>query len=179
VFDDIPSGWVPPSVRARVRRVARISGDRRQAAAASLADRLATGGVPVAAYGTPQISQFIGPRIGCRVFTPFATASISRRPASTHRPLNDRRFRGSHHRAPLGAAWCNRSHRQSRPATMPPGSSSSAVVALKRRAPSSSAPAPAPALEPNAHSKLPSERLANRGASGRLGQRSSAQPAWR
>jgi hypothetical protein len=60
---------------------------------------------------------------------------------------------------------------------MPPGSSSSAVVALRRRAPSSSAPAPA--LEPNAHSKLPSERLANRGASGRLGQRSSAQPAWR
>jgi hypothetical protein len=55
-----------------VRRVGRISGDRRQAAAASLADRLATEGVPVAAYGTPQISQFIGPRIGCRVFTPFA-----------------------------------------------------------------------------------------------------------
>jgi DNA-binding SARP family transcriptional activator/ABC-type transport system substrate-binding protein len=72
VFDDIPSGWVPPSVRARVRRVARIGGDRRQAAAASLADRLATEGVPVAAYATPQISQFMGPRIGCRVFTAFA-----------------------------------------------------------------------------------------------------------
>jgi hypothetical protein len=28
--------------------------------------------LPVAAYGTPQTSQFIGPRIGCRVFSPFA-----------------------------------------------------------------------------------------------------------
>jgi ABC-type oligopeptide transport system substrate-binding subunit len=67
---DTPAGWAPAAVRARVRRVARLSGDRRQRAAAALADRLATGDVPVAAYGAPQISQFIGPGIGCRVFTP-------------------------------------------------------------------------------------------------------------
>lgn len=72
MFAALPSGWVPPSVKARVRRVARIREDGRQAAAASLADRLATEAVPVAAYGTPQISQFIGPRIGCRMFTAFA-----------------------------------------------------------------------------------------------------------
>jgi hypothetical protein len=49
-----------------------MSGDRRQAVAASIADRLATVEVPVAAYAVPQTSQFIGPRIGCRVFSPFA-----------------------------------------------------------------------------------------------------------
>jgi hypothetical protein len=69
---DLPSGWVTAGVRARVKSVARMSGTRRQAAAASLADRLATVDVPVAAYGTPQTSQFIGPRIGCGVFSPFA-----------------------------------------------------------------------------------------------------------
>jgi hypothetical protein len=71
-LDDLPSGWVPAGVRARVNGVARMSGAGRQAAAASLADRLATVEVPVAAYGTPQTSQVIGPRIGCRVFSPFA-----------------------------------------------------------------------------------------------------------
>ena len=72
MFGDLPSGWVTASVRARAKSVARMSADRRQAAAASLADRLATVDVPVAAYGTPQTGQFIGPRIGCRVFSPFA-----------------------------------------------------------------------------------------------------------
>lgn len=72
MFDDLPSRWVAAGVRTRVKAVAGLSGDGRQAAAASLADRLATVEVPVAAYGTPQTSQFIGPRIGCRVFSPFA-----------------------------------------------------------------------------------------------------------
>jgi ABC-type transport system substrate-binding protein len=73
MFDGIPSGWVSPGVRARVGGVARMSGNRRDAAAASLSDRIATEEVPVAAYGTPQTSQFITPRIGCRVFSPFAS----------------------------------------------------------------------------------------------------------
>jgi hypothetical protein len=72
MFDDIPSGWVPAGVRRQAEGLAGRSGDGRQAAAASLSDRLATEEVPVAAYGTPQTSQFIGPRIGCRVFSPFA-----------------------------------------------------------------------------------------------------------
>jgi ABC-type oligopeptide transport system substrate-binding subunit len=67
---DIPPGWAPAATRAKVQRVARLTGGRRQRAAAALADRLATGDVPLAAYGAPQFSQFIGPRIGCRVFTP-------------------------------------------------------------------------------------------------------------
>ena len=72
LVDDLPSGWVSALVRARVEAVRRMSGDGRQAAAASLADRLTTEEVPVAAYGTPQTRQFIGPRIGCRVFSPLA-----------------------------------------------------------------------------------------------------------
>jgi DNA-binding SARP family transcriptional activator/ABC-type oligopeptide transport system substrate-binding subunit len=72
MFDDIPSEWVPADVRARVAGVSGMSGDGRQAAAASIADHLATEEVPVAAYGTPSTSQFIGPRVGCRVFSPFA-----------------------------------------------------------------------------------------------------------
>jgi DNA-binding SARP family transcriptional activator/ABC-type oligopeptide transport system substrate-binding subunit/outer membrane protein assembly factor BamB len=72
MVEDIPSGWVPAGVRARVEGIAGMSGNRRQAAAASVADRLATEEVPVAAYGTPQTSQFISPRIGCRVLSPFA-----------------------------------------------------------------------------------------------------------
>jgi ABC-type oligopeptide transport system substrate-binding subunit len=68
---DVPSGWVSPRARAKIRRVARLSGRKRQTAAAALADHLTTNEVPVAAYATPHISQFIGPRIGCRSFTPF------------------------------------------------------------------------------------------------------------
>jgi hypothetical protein len=33
--------------------------------------RLSANEVPVAAYATPHASQFVGPRIGCRMFTPF------------------------------------------------------------------------------------------------------------
>jgi peptide/nickel transport system substrate-binding protein len=72
MFEEIPSKWVPAGVRARVESVAGISGNRREAAAASLANHLATKEVPVVAYGTPETSQFISPRIGCRVFSPFA-----------------------------------------------------------------------------------------------------------
>jgi DNA-binding SARP family transcriptional activator/ABC-type transport system substrate-binding protein len=71
MFDDTPSGWIPAGVRAQVERVAGSSGNGRQAQAASLGDRLATEEVPLAAYATPQISQFIAPRIGCRIFSPF------------------------------------------------------------------------------------------------------------
>jgi ABC-type oligopeptide transport system substrate-binding subunit len=68
---DIPSGWLPGGARAKIHRVADLSGDRRQAAAAALADRLAMREIPVVAFATPQIHQFIGPRMGCRSFTPF------------------------------------------------------------------------------------------------------------
>jgi DNA-binding SARP family transcriptional activator/ABC-type transport system substrate-binding protein len=72
MFDAIPTEWVPGGVRARVAGVSGMRGSGRQATAASLADHLATEEVPVAAYGTPRTSQFIGRRIGCRVFSPYA-----------------------------------------------------------------------------------------------------------
>jgi ABC-type oligopeptide transport system substrate-binding subunit len=68
---DFPSGWLPEGVRARVHQVAVLSGNRRQTAAVTLADRLATNEVPVAAFAIPQITQFVGPQIGCRTFNPF------------------------------------------------------------------------------------------------------------
>jgi ABC-type oligopeptide transport system substrate-binding subunit len=71
LLGDTPRGWIPPAVRARINHVARLTGDRRQPTAAVLADRLMTNEVAVAAYATPAIGQFIGPRLGCRVFNPF------------------------------------------------------------------------------------------------------------
>ncbi|HEY3192381.1 MAG TPA: BTAD domain-containing putative transcriptional regulator [Solirubrobacterales bacterium] len=70
---EIPRGWVPTEVRTKVERVANLSGPERQHAAATLADRLTTTDVHVVAYGAGQTSQFIGPRIGCRVLTPAAS----------------------------------------------------------------------------------------------------------
>jgi hypothetical protein len=72
MVDELPRGWAPAGAQEQVKTIAAMSGDGRQAAAAALADRLATVEVPVAAYGTPQTSQFIGPRIGCRTFSAFA-----------------------------------------------------------------------------------------------------------
>jgi len=68
---DIPRGWLPPGVKTKIDGVATLSGDARQSAAGRVADELATHEVPVAAYSVPQTSQFIGPRIGCRLFTSF------------------------------------------------------------------------------------------------------------
>jgi ABC-type oligopeptide transport system substrate-binding subunit len=67
----IPHGWLPPGVRKKIEGLANLSGDARQAAAGRVADELATDEVPVAAYGAPQTSQFVGPNVGCRLFTSF------------------------------------------------------------------------------------------------------------
>jgi DNA-binding SARP family transcriptional activator/ABC-type transport system substrate-binding protein len=69
---DIPRGWVRHAVRTRVERVAKLSGADRQTAAAALADRLTARYVQVVAYGAHQTSQYIDPRIRCRVLTPAA-----------------------------------------------------------------------------------------------------------
>jgi DNA-binding SARP family transcriptional activator/ABC-type oligopeptide transport system substrate-binding subunit len=67
----IPHGWLPPDVQKKIAGLAYLSGDARQAAARRIADELATNEVPVAAYGVPQTSQFVGPNVGCRLFTSF------------------------------------------------------------------------------------------------------------
>jgi DNA-binding SARP family transcriptional activator/ABC-type transport system substrate-binding protein len=72
LLKDLPPTWLAAGVRADVERLATLSSDGRQAAAAALADRLAIDDVPVAAYGTAQSTTFVGPRMGCRVFSQFS-----------------------------------------------------------------------------------------------------------
>ncbi len=67
----IPHGWLPPGVQKKIEDLAYQSGDARQTAAGRVADELATNEVPFAAYGAPQTTQFVAPRVGCRVFTSF------------------------------------------------------------------------------------------------------------
>jgi hypothetical protein len=67
----IPHGWLPPGVQKKIGGLAYLSGDARQAAAGRIADELAAAQVPVAGYGVPQTSQFVAPRVGCRLFTSF------------------------------------------------------------------------------------------------------------
>jgi DNA-binding SARP family transcriptional activator len=68
---DTPRGWLPSGVRRKIEGLSKLDGDARQTAAGRLAEELAAHEVPVAAYSSPQTSQFIGPAIGCRVFTSF------------------------------------------------------------------------------------------------------------
>jgi ABC-type oligopeptide transport system substrate-binding subunit len=70
ILGDVPAGWVPTNLSVRASDTMAMNGDKRFAAAASLADRLDRGEVVLTAYGTPQTPEFLAPRIGCRVFTP-------------------------------------------------------------------------------------------------------------
>jgi DNA-binding SARP family transcriptional activator/ABC-type oligopeptide transport system substrate-binding subunit len=71
VLESIPRGWEPADARMKINRVANRSGDHRQSAAAKLAQRLSSNDVLLAAYSTPQTSEFLSPRLGCRIFSPF------------------------------------------------------------------------------------------------------------
>jgi hypothetical protein len=71
LLQDIPRGRMPEGVGAKVDRVVGLSGNGRQSAAAQLSDALATNEMPVAEYGVPETSQFLGPRLGCRVSQPL------------------------------------------------------------------------------------------------------------
>jgi hypothetical protein len=66
--NSMPSEWLSPSVTRVVANLSRLSGSRRQAAAAALADRLAVRDVPVIAYGNRVQGEFFSPRLGCRIF---------------------------------------------------------------------------------------------------------------
>jgi ABC-type oligopeptide transport system substrate-binding subunit len=68
---DLPAGWVPAAISAKIQHAAGLNGSARQNTASALADSLAADQVPVAAYGVPQTSQVVGPRVGCQVFTTF------------------------------------------------------------------------------------------------------------
>ena len=68
---ELPTAWVPARISAKIQHVAGLSGSARQNEASALADGLAGDDIAVAAYGTQQTSQVIGPQVGCRVFTTF------------------------------------------------------------------------------------------------------------
>jgi len=68
----IPAAWISPAVSARVRSLMSLGGMDRAVTAASLASRLVRDDALFAAYGTPQIPEFIAPSIGCRVFSPVS-----------------------------------------------------------------------------------------------------------
>lgn len=70
-LQSIPAGWVPAAVQARIQRLAGLTGNQRQTGAAKLAKVLTANGAVLAAYSTPQVSEFFSPRLGCRVFPPF------------------------------------------------------------------------------------------------------------
>jgi DNA-binding SARP family transcriptional activator/ABC-type transport system substrate-binding protein len=67
---DLPPSWVPSTIQGQTRRVGTLTGSGRQHSAAALADRLVAQTAIIAAYGIPHTSQIVGPRWGCRVFTP-------------------------------------------------------------------------------------------------------------
>ena len=68
----VPDGWLPPGIGQRVDNVFDISDpERRVAAAADLADSLATEDVPIAVDLFGATPSLLSPRLGCRVFPPL------------------------------------------------------------------------------------------------------------
>jgi hypothetical protein len=67
---DIPHRWLGADVRRAIERVARLSGNERQTAAASLADRLVKEQLSIIAWGNLVQGEFFSPTLGCRVFPP-------------------------------------------------------------------------------------------------------------
>lgn len=65
-----PSRFLTQKVRSKVKRVTRLTGNKRWAAAGRLADRLAAHDVPLIAYGNRVEDEFFAPTVGCRVFPP-------------------------------------------------------------------------------------------------------------
>jgi peptide/nickel transport system substrate-binding protein len=63
--------WIRSGIRAAARRISRLEGAARAAAAARLADRLVNDDIAVAAYGYDVVTALLSPRLGCRVFPPL------------------------------------------------------------------------------------------------------------
>jgi MarR-like DNA-binding transcriptional regulator SgrR of sgrS sRNA len=63
---DVPKAWLRPTVRRAVAKLNGLSRSARERAAVTLARRLERVGVPVVAYGTPQIGVLLRRELGCR-----------------------------------------------------------------------------------------------------------------
>jgi DNA-binding SARP family transcriptional activator/ABC-type transport system substrate-binding protein/DNA-binding beta-propeller fold protein YncE len=74
-FIAMPPSWVPSQLGRAVKRVGRLWGSERQAAAGALAHRLDVRDLPVIPYGNRMNGEFFAPSLGCRVFPP-ATGGV-------------------------------------------------------------------------------------------------------
>jgi DNA-binding SARP family transcriptional activator/ABC-type transport system substrate-binding protein len=70
---DVPSTWLPSSVRSKVGHLNTLTGRHRSIRAVHLADELARGEVPVAAFGYGTIGELFSERLGCIESEPFGT----------------------------------------------------------------------------------------------------------
>ena len=68
---EVPSWWLPSSVRRDLTIIRSQRGARRDTNAGQLAWSLATKQVPVTAFAYQVNGQFLSSRLGCRVFPPF------------------------------------------------------------------------------------------------------------
>jgi hypothetical protein len=67
----MPSTWLPTTTRSALRRIQRLRGTARDAAASDLATRLAERDAPVVALGHPAIGQLFSARLSCRISPRF------------------------------------------------------------------------------------------------------------
>jgi hypothetical protein len=67
----VPSAWQPEATRTALRRLRRLHGTARDAAAADLAVGLAAHDAPVAALGHPAIGELFSARLSCRISPRF------------------------------------------------------------------------------------------------------------
>jgi DNA-binding SARP family transcriptional activator/ABC-type transport system substrate-binding protein len=70
---DVPATWLTPSARSKVMHLTTLSGPRRSIGALRLADGLARGEAPVAAFGYGTIGELLSERLGCIEPQPFGT----------------------------------------------------------------------------------------------------------
>jgi class 3 adenylate cyclase/ABC-type oligopeptide transport system substrate-binding subunit len=85
VGETVPEHWFPPGISERVAAVDRVAGDRRDTAAAALADDLVRDAVLIP-FGTFGRVEFLSPRLGCKVFPPLgygvSLATLCRAPSA-------------------------------------------------------------------------------------------------
>jgi DNA-binding SARP family transcriptional activator/ABC-type transport system substrate-binding protein len=70
---DVPATWLPSSVRFKAKHLITLTGPHRSIGAIHLADELARGEAPVAAFGYGTIGELLSERLGCIEAEPFGT----------------------------------------------------------------------------------------------------------
>jgi DNA-binding SARP family transcriptional activator/ABC-type transport system substrate-binding protein len=71
---DVPATWLPSPVPSKAEHLMTLTGPHRRVRALHLADELARGEAPVAAFGYGTIGELLSERLGCIESEPFGTA---------------------------------------------------------------------------------------------------------